>query len=366
MSVTSDKNSVQLRRCAVADCIWSENGNFCEILHNASVPLDDKWPLTVLQLRGVKNNSLLTDDQKSSMQELLLTLLQQGDFSSKKYAEIKKAEYDIITRSLEQKLAEAGKEARELTKEMTLVLGSHAKQVNTVTQEVDASIASGQEPASILTDLRASLKVMAEKLEEDTRMLKNLSNRDSLTGLANRRNFDDFLDESVEQWRQDKTAVSMLIFDIDHFKNFNDTYGHLVGDHILRALASKVQKILKPLLNEDSPQALLARYGGEEFAVILRGDATAQDLDLTERIRNAIENTLLVLRDADNRIIKDDLRVTVSVGVARVLPGWKDGIHTKLIEGADKALYHAKHSGRNCSAFYTPEATPPFRLLTRK
>ncbi len=347
----------------MADCIWSDTDNFCEILRKAAVPLDEKWPLAILQMRGVKGYGLLSDAQKARVQELMVLTLQRGDFSNERFQELQKAVHAIILGPLEEKLAKAAVEARELSKEVERVLRRQTQEVITLTADMDAGIASGQDPAIILTGLRSALKSVVEKMEEDTRNLKTLSQIDSLTGIANRRYFDDFLEESAAKRKASGMPVSLIIFDIDHFKNFNDTYGHLVGDHILRTLAAKVGKLLQPYRDRTPLPALLARYGGEEFAVILRGEAVTQDLALAERIRSVIENTTLVLRDADKKIIKDDLRVTVSVGMARVMPSWSESIPTKLIGNADKALYHAKHNGRNCAVQYDPQASPPFTIL---
>jgi len=350
------------RKCAVADCIWSGSDNFCTILHRASVPLDEKWPLLILYLRGIKNQLVLTDSQKAKMQDLLLHILQSGDFGDDNYQKMMESMFGIVTMPHDEKLATVTREVVELNKEMERILGRHTRDVMTVTQNMDNSIAKGQDPALILTGMRTALKDVIAKMEEDTRTLKTLSHKDSLTGIANRRFFDDFLDESVNEWQQRQTPVSLIIFDIDHFKNFNDTYGHLVGDNILRTLGSKVQKLVASLPVNEGSGVLFARYGGEEFAVILRGDATEQDAALGERIRDTIQNTNLVLRDAANNVVKNDLRVTVSVGVTRLWPGWKGVMQTNLIDGADKALYHAKQNGRNRSAQYVPE-TESFRFI---
>ena len=163
-----------------------------------------------------------------------------------------------------------------------------------------------------------------------------LATTDGLTGLANRRRFDEFLADQWGHARRRGRQVSLVLLDIDHFKRFNDGYGHLEGDDCLR----RVGAALEPLARR--PGDLAARYGGEEFAIVL-GDT---DLDaaaaIAESARRAVED--LAIRHAESAAG----RVTVSVGAAafRPAPG-PDASPDDLKTAADACLYRAKEEGRN-------------------
>lgn len=156
---------------------------------------------------------------------------------------------------------------------------------------------------------------------------------DGLTGLANRKHFDRKIDEAHIDFSSTGKIFSLLVMDIDHFKSFNDTYGHQVGDRVLKLLA----RVLQENANEN---LLLARFGGEEFVVIANGYPLDQAAALAESIRTGIAEKDVVNKTTGERLGK----VTISVGVAEIAAG---DSAASLIERADKALYAAKKAGRN-------------------
>lgn len=351
------------KHCA-ADCLWTECGRFCSMLSKASVPLDEKWPVLVLYLRGIKEIPVLSENQKARMQELLLIVMQQKDFSDARYQEVQRMILEIINAPFTQKLKEIARETSELAKDMHTMFGKHTRNVSALADSVDTDLASGVEPASLLADLRDTLKGVVAQMEQDASTLISLSHKDSLTGLANRRAFDIFLTDAVEHWQKSKTPVTLILFDIDHFKMFNDTYGHLVGDQILQSIGAQIQKISSSLENEAS-SSLSARYGGEEFALILCGDATNRAGLIADNLRKTVQKTSLALRDANDAVVQSGLRVTVSVGVASLWSGWKGAYQTNLVDATDKALYFAKNNGRNCTAVFSAEEDPPYEVIAR-
>ncbi len=175
-----------------------------------------------------------------------------------------------------------------------------------------------------------TLNVCLEKIHLYEQM-ETLSIHDSLTGVYNRRYFNMRLEEEAERAKKFSLKFSLLMIDIDHFKKVNDTYGHLVGDAVLREVAQKLQSCLREI-------DFVARYGGEEFVVILQETDKDGALFVAERIRSAIGAKKI-------RAFDEQLLITVSIGMV-VFPR-----HTTypelLIEVADKALYKAKKSGRN-------------------
>ncbi len=172
-------------------------------------------------------------------------------------------------------------------------------------------------------------------IEKDRQLkdhLYKLSTTDDLTGLLNRRAFLERASQELLRAERYSRSFSLIMLDIDHFKLINDSYGHLIGDEVLRRLAQTITYKLRKT-------ECVARWGGEEFLLlILESDRKATEV-VVERLREGIESTVIDLGDKR-------LRVTVSLGVT-VLEGEENTVH-ELIDQADKALYDAKNAGRNC------------------
>jgi diguanylate cyclase (GGDEF)-like protein/PAS domain S-box-containing protein len=167
--------------------------------------------------------------------------------------------------------------------------------------------------------------------------LSVLASLDGLTGLANRRRFDECLGEEWERAAREQAPVSLLLIDVDHFKRYNDQYGHPAGDACLKAIAGLIAAQAR------RPADRAARYGGEEFALLLPGTDEGGCAEVGERIREKLR--ALALTHAAN---PPTMRVTVSLGGATGWPGRAGAPDpTSLIAAADKALYAAKHGGRD-------------------
>ncbi len=170
------------------------------------------------------------------------------------------------------------------------------------------------------------------KQERLLRQLYESSTRDALTGAYNRQHFEERLRTELAYATRHYTNLSLVLFDLDHFKHINDNYGHLAGDAVLRALSATVSARLRA---ED----VFARYGGEEFAVVLRGIDRAGARRVGERLRHSVESTAVNHRGLE-------LRVTISVGTAALSECDRAGI-AELVGLADRRLYVAKDGGRN-------------------
>lgn len=171
------------------------------------------------------------------------------------------------------------------------------------------------------------------QLQENLEAVRHESLTDPLTSLANRKFFDQTLGEAIAEAKADNEAMSLLLTDIDHFKTFNDTYGHLTGDQVLRLVALSVKQNVKG-------QDIAARYGGEEFAIILPNTALRSAVTVADHIRRAVMGKELMKRSTGEHLG----RVTISIGVATLRPG--DNARS-LIGRADACLYAAKRAGRN-------------------
>lgn len=180
-----------------------------------------------------------------------------------------------------------------------------------------------------------ALRKSQQELMETNLELQRLTNVDGLTGLSNRRYFNDYIETEWRQAVRVGEPISLLMIDIDHFKLYNDHYGHLAGDEVLRTVAQTVMRCF------NRPKDLAARFGGEEFVVVLP-QTPARDL---QQLADNVVTSVRAL-DLPHKASGAAGAVTVSVGAATSLPGKTDSLFT-LIEAADKALYEAKKLGRN-------------------
>lgn len=172
-------------------------------------------------------------------------------------------------------------------------------------------------------------------LEIANRELAKLSVTDPLTKVHNRRYFDETLTREIERSTRTSQPLSLLLVDIDHFKQFNDEYGHLVGDDCLRLVASTLKEVACRSTD------LVARYGGEEFAIVLPDTAESEAYAVAERIRERISTLNFIFKG-------ERIPISASLGLVGKVMSAGANAHD-LVEAADKALYEAKSRGRNCS-----------------
>ncbi len=180
--------------------------------------------------------------------------------------------------------------------------------------------------------LNASKQEINE-LQENLEVVRTESLTDPLTQLANRKFFDITLEQAIAESREKNEPLSLMMTDIDHFKNFNDSFGHLTGDQVLRLVAMSVKQNVKG-------QDTAARYGGEEFAIVLPNTVLRSAITVADHIRRAVMTKELMKRSTGEHLG----RVTISIGVATLQKG---DTPQMLIERADTCLYAAKRHGRN-------------------
>jgi len=181
-----------------------------------------------------------------------------------------------------------------------------------------------------LNATNAELEELREALEE----ARHEATTDGLTGLTNRKGFDEALAGAMASADETDQPLSLIIADIDHFKRFNDRHGHLIGDRLLRFVANTLREAVKG-------QDRVARYGGEEFAVILPATGVHGALTVAEHLRTALQGQRLRRTDTTRSLGT----VTLSLGVACYRPGESA---EQLVQRADEALYASKRRGRNC------------------
>ncbi len=220
-------------------------------------------------------------------------------------------------------LAEAGEGLQQAD-------GPQVKQmIQTLTKATDQV----REENSALEQRLAASKKEVAKLREHLEQVRRDAMTDALTNLANRKAFDDELERRCEEAAASGEPLTLAVLDVDHFKRFNDTWGHQTGDQVLRYVASVLSRVA-------APPRVAARYGGEEFAVILPGATSAGAEALMEAVRHEIGSRMLKRRSTNEELGA----VTISIGVAH----WKTGETPACLLGrADAALYTSKRGGRN-------------------
>lgn len=219
--------------------------------------------------------------------------------------------------------------------------------VNSYAQHDFARQIPNYEQKDELFDLIENVDSMRYELAASIKSLESKVYFDGLTGLYNRRFFNEYILKEWERAKQKSEKLSLILFDVDHYKFFNDTYGHLAGDECLRAISKRLQEYNK------NPMNLVARYGGEEFAVLLKERKEEEALTLAEEIRQ----TILDLR-IEHKSSPTHRYVSISLGVVTAIP--KEDLNpNQLISAADEALYKSKHNGRNqVTLMQMPEVVP--------
>jgi diguanylate cyclase (GGDEF)-like protein len=173
-------------------------------------------------------------------------------------------------------------------------------------------------------------RLQEQAVEIEAHMSRSLT--DALTGLPNRREFNERLEQRMSAWNRRQDVFSLLLVDVDHFKKLNDRYGHLAGDEVLAALGRALRGAIR---REDS----VARFGGEEFAILLPSTSLEDAISAAQKVREAVARVAITRNN-------QQINVTVSGGLATIEPNERV---EALIQRADSALYAAKEAGRNCT-----------------
>jgi diguanylate cyclase len=206
-------------------------------------------------------------------------------------------------------------------------------QVKAIVETLVKSTHQMRDANRALEDRLTSSKSEISNLQQSLEAIRTESLTDPLTGLGNRKYFDRMIETEVQNALASGEPLSLLLLDIDHFKSFNDSYGHLTGDQVLRLVGLSLKQSIKG-------QDITARYGGEEFAVVLPNTALRQALTVADHIRRAV-----MAKELKKKSTGEILgRVTISVGVSMLKA---DDNTDDLIERADACLYAAKRNGRN-------------------
>jgi diguanylate cyclase len=260
------------------------------------------------------------------------------------------------TKLAAERAAMAATRVADLAKNVASDVGDHAAKMKAISADlagIDRESAEANSAVFAAMDqMLAANSELQQRLEQAEKQLaaqaaeikahESEARTDSLTGLSNRRAFDDELKRRISEYQRKGTPCTLVMLDIDFFKKFNDTHGHQVGDEVLRSVG-------KVLASQSRGEDLPCRYGGEEFAVILPGTEATKGCAVAERIRAAVEASTTVCQGKS-------LKVTCSLGVSQFLT---DDDVARLIRRADDALYTSKKAGRNCGHWHTGTTQVP-------
>jgi diguanylate cyclase len=253
----------------------------------------------------------------------------------------------------------AAQQLRDLAKTVASDVGAHHTLMAGITDELGAIDADSPEANASVTNVVSRILTANEKLQsrladaekkieaqaEEIKAHHSEARTDALTKLANRRAFDDALEQNLALRRRERRPFCLLIFDVDHFKQFNDTHGHQAGDEVLRCVGKTLSQVVKV---SDVP----CRYGGEEFALVMPCTSLAEGRIAAERVRKSIEALSVKFDDKT-------LQVTISVGIAEAIRG-DDSV--SLIRRADDAVYASKEAGRNCGHWHDGDDCMPMTV----
>ena len=226
-------------------------------------------------------------------------------------------------------------ESERLRNELEKSIRSREAQAERLRLALEESERLRRELEEVIENREDEIRDRTEELQIANLNLEKIAREDGLTGIANHRRFVEFADQCWRIAIREQKPIAMLMVDVDHFKAFNDIYGHQAGDQCLRRVARELEVVAR------RPLDLASRYGGEEFAVLLFGTSLHDALDLAEAARRGVEN----LRIPHSGSIDWGV-VTISIGVASLTPQVDTDV-SLLISLADKALYRAKRNGRN-------------------
>jgi diguanylate cyclase len=290
-------------------------------------------PLNKVINETLARNGKLTEADLEQIYETYLSHLKTTDRIDKVGARVI-GEIDDVMRLIDDALGMSASYDASLSGANEKLCGAASREeVESIIETLVSSTREMRDTNKALEERLALSKTEICDLQQSLEAIRAESLTDPLTGLGNRKFFDRSIEAMVQNAQAIGEPLSLLMFDIDHFKSFNDSYGHLTGDQVLRLVGMSLKQNIKG-------QDITARYGGEEFAVVLPNTALRQALTVADHIRRAVMSKELK-KKSTGEILG---RVTISVGVSMLKPA--DDTDS-LIERADACLYAAKRAGRN-------------------
>ncbi len=323
-------------------CDFKTSGRMCQTLDEAGVPTDSKWRSLILFMRDLKNHDYLNPEQKSRIQGLVVSLIQEKKYTGETYQTLVRRVERIYCEPYMQKLQATLRESEKLIEDFQRLLSKRSGDIRDLESATVSDVQSGREPQEIIRSLREAFRDVVTVMEADASRLSQLSRVDGLTGLHNRRALDEYLEETVEGAIAEGRTFSLIMMDIDYFKRLNDTFGHRIGDQAIIVMAKIIRETLETFQREEQIDFFAGRYGGDEFTVVLPDMGYEEALAKAAAIRENISTYNFIVRDSQGRVTRKDIRIAVSTGVAASTADCTGPKTEHLVEKADKALYAAK------------------------
>ncbi|EGB15319.1 diguanylate cyclase [Pseudodesulfovibrio mercurii] len=336
----------------------SEIDRFFRTLHERDNPHEAEWMAVILFVRNLLPRlTIYSDEKKSEIQFEICEQLMENDFSENRLDTVIALLDGYLLQTigaleLEEALTQEKRTAGLLINEMDEMIstmhGANERQdnrLNTFREETVGVIREGTQKSHILSTVRGMFQELIEEFREEARLLNAKAEHfrmtadfdPLLTELHNRRSLEAHLKSVAQEFARTGAPLCLMMIDVDHFKQVNDTYGHQAGDDVLRALAR--------IVNTHAIQydGFAARYGGEELVVVVQGMDLNRAAVKAEALRADVERYDFRVR-TDGKLGDTPVNFTVSMGVARMKVGWTA---SDLVGAADAALYQAKDTGRN-------------------
>jgi len=315
-------------------CYWHPYFGHLKMTDKTKIILDRK-------VREYMTSPILSVDEGSTLREVAKFM------KSKKtplvLVQNKSLEYTGVVTEADFTRKVAAKECSVKTTTVDTIMSSPVKTIkgSTIMAEANKTMRQSGIRHLIVTDNEEFVGLLSPinffKYYEDVEeYLSDLAINDGLTGIHNRRYFDEVLSVEWKRAKREKSYLSLIMLDIDFFKKYNDSYGHQTGDESLIKVAKAISESLR------RPADMVARYGGEEFVVVLPNVKQEDAVKLSEQIRDKIEGL-----EIEHKLSSINKFLTMSLGVASIVPN-TDSSPEELLKKADKALYNAKIRGRNC------------------
>ena len=320
----------------------------CPTMDRLGVPQESKWRGLILYMRSIKDYEFLTPQQRERTQALVMEVLRKRDFSDAAFHKLLQDNEAVINDQWREKMTQALQDTAQLIRQFEDLLRRRKGDVHELGALTLETIQAELPVEKMVSDIENGFAKIGNLLQGDLETIVAMGLTDELTKLNNRRALDAFLNRAVSEALNNAAPLSLIFLDIDHFKKFNDEYGHLVGDQALVVVASMLRSFSEYQAKHNDREVFPARFGGEEFAVVLPGVSGKEAEALAEKLRERIDKYNFLVRDANGGVLSSGIKITVSAGVAELHAACSLRPEaTALIDAADKALYKAKNSGRN-------------------
>ncbi|HKK90157.1 MAG TPA: GGDEF domain-containing protein [Desulfobacteraceae bacterium] len=348
-----DVSITELEKIFVQEKKFTEKRLF-ELFDDAGVPGEICWR-TIYRMIFDANLNLNPNVEKTvakgklePVMKLALANAQNRDFSQNSLLLLLNQYNKAFFSVCQGELLGALSEIDDLTNEFQLICNKRQGRVKTLESETLKEVRSDHSVEEKVRVIKEKFKSTIAAFQSDVVKLDQMNNTDHLTRIYNRRYFDEHLSYEAGQAIREKTWLNLLMIDIDDFKQFNDNYGHQIGDQALKTVAKKLRIACDDSARETGMEFSPVRYGGEEFAVIAPAVELQTAAKLAETIRRTIGSYSFVIRGKKGDIKHESIRITISIGVAGFAhnSGVEDGVDD-LIKRADMAMYRAKKAGKN-------------------